>query len=265
MFNNDEIIHKSVENIEYIQFKRLLKYNIKHAYTLRHPNISFVPNLSNEEYNNNYKILCNELKLNYNNIVRPYQKHTANIQVISKKETKYLEYSPEYLDNTDGLITDKKNIILSTTNADCILFLLYDPVTKVIANIHSGWRGTLDTIIINAIKKMQEIYKSNPQDIICCICPSIRKCHFEVDEDVKDLFYNKFNYLPNINDIIEKNGNKYHIDTVLLNKILLLNIGLKEENIIDSNICSVCHSNKINSYRVDKDKFKLSTAIITLN
>ena len=77
---------------------------------------------------------------------------------------------------------------------------------------------------------MQETYKSNPKDIICCICPSIRKCHFEVDEDVKNLFYNEFNYLPNINDIIEKNGNKYHIDTVLLNKILLLNIGLKEEN-----------------------------------
>ena len=111
---------------------------------------------------------------------------------------------------------------------------------------------------------MQTNYQSNPKDIICCICPSIRKCHFEVDTNVKDLFYKKFSYLPNINQIIEKVQNKYHIDTILLNKTLLLNIGLKEENIIDSGICSVCHSEQINSYRIDKENYKLSTAIITL-
>lgn len=267
MLNNDEIIHITGENIDYIQFRRLLKYkdDITHAYTLRHPNISFGPKLSNEQYNINYQKLCEELKLNYNNIVRPYQKHTANVKALSNKKSSNLEYSPDYLDDTDGLITNQKDIILSTTNADCILFLLYDPINKVIANIHSGWRGTLDSIVINAVKQMQATYNTQVKDIICCICPSIRKCHFEVDEDVKELFYNKFNYLSNINDIIEKKGNKYHIDTVLLNKTLLLKLGLKKENIIDSNICSVCHSNKINSYRIDKDKFNLSTAIISIN
>jgi copper oxidase (laccase) domain-containing protein len=99
----------------------------------------------------------------------------------------------------------------------------------------------LDSIVINAVKQMQKNYILNPKDIICCICPSIRKCHFEVDEDVKDLFYNKYKFLPNINDIIEIRDNKYHIKTVLLNKTLLLNIGLREENIIDSNIYSVCN------------------------
>lgn len=264
---NNGIIHTVGENVEYIQFKRLLKYQdiITHAYTLKHPTISFGPNLTNAEYNKNYQILCQELNLNHNNIVRPYQKHTANVASINEKQSSALEYNPAYLDNTDGLLTSKQDVILSTTNADCILFLLFDPNKKAIANIHSGWRGTLNEIIINTVTKMQEIYNSNPEDIICCICPSIRKCHFEVDEDVKDLFYNKFNYLPNINDIIEKKANKYHIDTILLNKTLLLNIGLKEENIIDSNICSVCNQNQINSYRADKEQFKLSTAIISLN
>ena len=90
--------------------------------------------------------------------------------------------------STDGLITNKKDLILSTTNADCILLLFFDPVKKVIANTHSGWKGTLKRISVKTVKKMKEEYGCNASDIICCICPSIRKCHFEVEKDVKDLF-----------------------------------------------------------------------------
>ena len=202
-FTNNDIIHIVGENIEFIQFRCLLEYKnvITHAYTLKHPSISFGPNLTIEEYSDNYQTLCKELNLNHNNIVRPYQKHTANVQIISEKQSSILEHNPEYLDNVDGLITNQKDIILSTTNADCILFILFDPVNNAIANIHSGWRGTLDSIIINGVKQMQTTYNSNPKDIICCICPSIRKCHFEVGEDVKNLFYNKYKYLPFVPEI----------------------------------------------------------------
>ena len=264
---NKEIIHTIGENLDYIQFRRLLEYKdiLSHAYSLKNPKINFGPNLSKEECLNNYQSICKELNLNASNIIRPYQKHTWNIKNIIEKKSKVIEYNPSYLDETDGLITNKKDIILSTTNADCILFLLFDPIKKVIANVHSGWRGTLKEIVISVVKQMELDYNSNPKDIICCICPSIRKCHFEVDIDVRNLFYNKFSYLSNINEIIEPKEKKYHIDTVLLNKTLLIKCGLKEENIIDSNICSVCHSSNINSYRVDKENYKLSTAIITLN
>lgn len=264
--DNHQIIHKVGENLEYIQFRRLLDYQdiLNHVYTLRNDTINFGPNMSLESCTRNYQVLCHELNLNENNIIRPNQEHTSKVKRITKKETQELEYNPSYLEKTDGLITSQKDIILSTTNADCILFLLFDPIHKVIANVHSGWRGTLQEIIKNTIHEMQENYHSNPNDMICCICPSIRKCHFEVDTDVKDLFYHKFKNLPNIDEIIEPVGKKYYIDTILLNKTILLNLGLKEENIIDSNICSVCHSNQINSYRTDKENYKLSTAIITL-
>ena len=263
---NKEIIHKTGENIDFIQFKRLLEYQdiIAHAYTLKNPKINFGPNLTNDECYQNYQSICDDLNLNVNNIIRPNQKHTGTTKIIKQKKSTTLEYNPNYLEETDGLITNQKDIILSTTNADCILFLLFDPVKKVIANVHSGWSGTLQEIIITTIKQMETIYNSDPKDIICCICPSIRKCHFEVDTDVRDLFYKKFSYLSNINEIIEQTNDKYHIDTILLNKTLLLNIGLKEENIIDSNICSVCNSSLINSYRIDKENYKVSTALITL-
>ena len=172
----------------------------------------------------------------------------------------------EKYNSTDGLITNKKDIILATTNADCILMLFFDPQKKVIANVHSGWKGTLQEISIEAVKKMKEEYSCNAEDIMCFICPSIRKCHFEVDQEVKDLFYNKFKKLYNIEEIIEENKekNKWHIDTVLINRTILKQEGLKEENIIDSGLCSVCNSDIIHSFRVEKEGYGLETALIAL-
>ena len=97
-----------------------------------------------------------------------------------------------------------------------------------------------------------------PENIICCICPSIRKCHFEVDKDVKEQFENEFKdiNISNSIEIMDKqlNKEKWNIDTVLINKILLKKEGLIEENIIDSGICSMCNSDIIHSFRVEKRK-----------
>ena len=268
--SNETVIHKIVDNVEYIQFRKLLEYEdiITHAYTLKMDNISFKTITEEEKQSatKSYQQLCGKLKLNYINIVKCSQTHTDHIEIVTKKINKNNpDINTKKYENTDALITNKKDLILGTINADCILFLLFDPINKVIANVHSGWRGTLKEIVIKTINKMHDNYNSNYEDIICCICPSIRVCHFEVDKEVKELFQDKFNYLKNINKIIIPNNNdKYNIDTILLNKTLLLNLGLKEENIIDSGICSVCNKDKINSYRAHKPNYKLSTAIITL-
>ena len=67
---------------------------------------------------------------------------------------------------------------------------------------------------------MKKEFNCNPQDIICCIAPSIRKCHFEVEADVKEMFEKEFSDLTN-EFITEKIKNqKWNIDTVLINKII---------------------------------------------
>lgn len=268
--SNENIIHIKNEKIEYLQFKKLLEYNVKHAYAVG-LDVNFRTGRANdkkisiEEYNkalNDYKELCESLQLDYNNVVKQQQAHTDNIEIVNGKENKN---APDLcrFDKTDGLITNKRNIILASTNADCILLMFYDPVKKVIANIHSGWRGTLQRISVKAVKKMRDAYGCKPKDLVCCMCPSIRKCHFEVDEDVYELFYNEFQDL-NLNDIIEKEEGKWHIDTILINKIILEKIGLEKENIIDSGICSVCNKNMIHSCRAEGANYGLSTAIISL-
>lgn len=261
---NKNIIYVIDDNVEYIQFKKLLEYGIKHAYTLKRDGVNFRstnPELEMESYNK----LFDSLKLDINTFTKPLQKHTSVVKCIDRPHEK------KELPNIDGLITDKKGISLCTTNADCILFMFFDPVKNVIANVHSGWRGTFQKIGEKAINKMVEYYKCNPKDILVFICPSIRKCHFEVDEDVKELCEEIFGFTNRLDEFIFKGEikdgkQKYYIDTVMINKIIFRDeCGIKAKNIIDSNICSVCHSDKVHSYRAEGKDFKLATAVISLD
>lgn len=274
--SNENVIHIKKDNIEYLQFRKLLEYpEIKHAYSLginRDYRTAKADKkaLDIEKYNQaieNYKDLCNAISTNSNNLVKANQEHTDRVKIVEEKINKNSpDFNLEKYNQTDGLITNKNNIILSTTNADCILLLFYDPKTKTIANIHSGWKGTIKRIAEKTVEKMNQEFNSNPKDMICCICPSIRKCHFEVERDVMEKFKKEFYEFESTEFIEEKIPNKkWNIDTVYINKKMLEKKGLKPENIIDSKLCSMCNSNLIHSYRAEKEGYGLSTAIIEIN
>ena len=277
--SNENVIHVEKEGIQYLQFRKLLKYSdiITHGYSLgidknfrtARANKQKLPEQEAQKAIKDYENLGKCIDIKLNKMVKPNQAHTDKIQIVEKH---ILEDEPDFnleiYDKTDGLITDKKDIALVATNADCILLLFFDPVNKVIANVHSGWRGTIQRISVKTVQKMVNKFNCKPENIICCICPSIRKCHFEVENDVKEIFEKEFKDLKieQNNDIMEKQKDKekWNIDTVLINKILLKREGLKQENIIDSGICSVCNSDLIHSYRVERQGYGLATALIQI-
>lgn len=269
--SNENIIHIKKGKQEFIQFRKLLEYSdiISHCYSVgidknyRTLNADKTSLLDEEYIKNleNYKTLCMENNMDHTRIVKANQAHT---DIVLKKEDIENNKIIDTIMPADALITNTPNTILATTNADCILLLFFDPVKKVIANTHSGWKGTLKEISVKTIKEMKEEYGCYPKDIIVCICPSIRKCHFEVEEDVYSLFLNQFSKLGNIDTFIQKNNNKWNIDTVLINKILLKEEGVLEENIIDSGICSVCDKKYLHSYRAEGKGYGLETALICL-
>ena len=271
--SNKTVIHVKKEDQDYLQFKRLLEYSdiITHCYSLgidknyrtKRANQN---TLSKEELlknTNDYKNLCIVNNMNYINIIKAGQNHTDNIKIVNEKINKE-EPDFDVWQNTDGLITNKKNLILATTNADCILLLFFDPIKKVIANTHSGWKGTLQEISVKTVKKMEKEYGCNPESIIVCILPSIRKCHFEVDKDVYEVFYNQFKKLGNVENFITENNGKWNIDTVQINKQILIQSGILENNIEDSNLCSVCNKDIIHSYRAEGESYGLATCLISL-
>ena len=263
LFNKETVIIKN-ENIRYMQFKKLLDYkNIKHCFTLKPLDVG-----SNDTYkeikdiaNKNYNDICNLLKLDSNNIVRPYQTHTNNVKKISGE----VGIFPQELKDIDGLITQENNKILSLTFADCTPIYLYDKQKNIIGNIHSGWQGTIKKIAKHAIIQMKKEFNSNPKDIVCVIGPTIRKCHFEVRKDVKDLFMQAFNdeSIIKVGEVVD-GKQKYYIDAVKANINMMKSCGLKEENIIDSGICTVCNSDILHSYRTEKQNAGRNAAIMCL-
>ena len=266
MIKNKEIVVIQDRDIKILQFKKLLEYSniLTHVFTLKP--LDFGSNDTykkiQEKANNNYKSLCELLNLDSTNIIRPYQTHTNNIKEVIN-ETGI--FNNEFID-IDGLVTKEPNRILSLSFADCTPLYLFDKNKKIIGNIHSGWQGTTKKIAKKAIEFMKEKYNCNPADIICVIGPTIQKCHFEVQQDVRDIFYREFKYMQNINDIIVYNENtkSYFIDTVEINKNLLKEEGIPEKNIVDSKICTVCNSNIIHSYRKEGEKAGRNTALICL-
>lgn len=254
--SNENVIHVRKDGIEFLQFRKLLQYSDKltHCYTLKPIDLK-------EKYKDdiNYKKICNALDLDFNNVVMPNQTHTNNVGIV------YKESQSHDFKETDGLITNEKNKVLSAVFADCTSLFLYDPVKNAIGNIHSGWKGTVKEIGCVAVEKMQKEYGTNPENLICCIGPTIRKCHFEVEDDVKDIFLNVFKDKSIItNDGIINGKNKYHIDSVKANINMLKKCGLKDENIIDSGICTVCNNEILHSYRCEREFSGRNGAIIAI-
>ena len=271
--SNEVVVHRSEGGFEFLQFRKLLELGIKHAYTLKPHFFNTRPGVvSQERYEQsvkNYIDFCKVIDVDCNKLVKHNQTHTNCVKVVDNMPEKMVIEEDNYID-TDGLVTNLEGVSLASVNADCILLLLYDPVKKVIGNIHSGWRGTFARITENAINIMKQNYNCNPEDIIVCICPSIRKCCFEVNEDVKTQCEDAFAYTKRLNDFIEYVGkneegiDKWHIDTVMITKILLADEGIKDENIFDCGICSYCNKDIINSCRADGKNYGLGTAIISL-
>lgn len=189
-------------------------------------------------------------ELNLNNYYEVKQTHSDIIHIIDNNYTK--------TQIGDALITKEKNMPIIIKVADCIPILLYDKENKIIALIHSGWKGTLEYITNKTIKIMQDKYNSKPQNINVYIYPSIRQCHFEIEEDVYKLFKDK---IKNIDKYTIKKDIKYYIN---LQSIIIDN--LKElgiNNIIDTNICTYCNHNKYYSYRYNHtDKRNILLAMI---
>ena len=199
---------------------------------------------SNKEIND----LIKELKLN--NYYEVKQTHSDIVHIIDDN----------YINNSigDALITNNKNTPIIIKIADCIPILIYDKENKVISLVHSGWKGTLKNITIKTIETMISKYNSKKENIYVYIYPSIRQCHFEIQEDVYSLFKDT---ITNIDKYTNKLENKYYIDMQYIIKDKLIEIGIT--NIIDTNICTYCNHDIYYSYRYNHtDKRNVLLAMI---
>jgi YfiH family protein len=176
------------------------------------------------------------------NFIVANQTHSANIKVIVKNEEIGWKSLNTAIQDCDALITNQNNIILTILTADCVPILLFDPIEKVVAAVHAGWKGTEQEILFKTVIKMKETFGTNPKNILAGIAPSIGKCCYEVDWNVAQHF-------EDVKNAYDKKEEKYMLDLPHINKLQLLKAGLKQENIEMSNVCTACEVENYFSYR----------------
>ena len=162
-------------NLEWLEFDLLSDIPaLKHALFLRHGGCSQGPYNSlnsgfhvgdqREDVHKNLTLIKGQMGCeNFIHGIGCHGKHVEAVDSRSKPEV------PE----CDGLTTATPGLTLFMTYADCQIGLMYDPVHRAIGNIHSGWRGSAQNILAEAVRKMQGTYGSNPADLLVCISPSL--------------------------------------------------------------------------------------------
>lgn len=247
---NYKIIEK--ENINYITLPELEELGLFNLFTLNKLDFKFDPDIEGEELGvitGNLALIKDELNISPEKLFTAKQSHTKNVRVIElDRDFDEMAFGGKYWD-VDGMITGERNIMLITRYADCTPIIFYDMDKKVHANIHSGWRGTVQKIALVGLDKMIKNFNSDLKDIKVVIGPAIGWDDFEVTEEVYDLFKNAF---PKYGDTIrQKDDTHWLIDTREINKRMLLNAGILEENITSIDI-STYSDERFHSYRRDK-------------
>lgn len=269
--NNLSVIKKG--DLEYIKFPKLDKLDcVKHIFSTKlggvsdgdfaTMNLSFNRGDKRENVLKNYEILCDAEGINKDGLVLSHQTHTNNVLAVDESHKGTGIFKPSFQD-IDGLITNKPGVALVTQYADCTPLLFCDPIKRVVATSHAGWRGTTKLIGKVTVEKMTELYGCQPKNIIAGIGPSILDCCYEVDSPV----YNEFAKISFINpdDIFApKSEGKYMLNLVKANYLILLNAGLNPENIDCSDICTCCNADHLHSHRATAGKRGNLAAIIEL-
>lgn len=192
----------------------------------------------------NYKRITSAIGIDYRDVVLSKQVHEDKVVKVGYCDKGNGITRENAFTSADALITDETGVALVTTFADCTPVFFIDPIKRVIAAAHSGWRGTVKRISVRVIEKMVGEYGSNAEDIICAIGPSIQQDHFEVGDDVAEIFIKEFGR----DTVLDVNG-KYHVSMQRAIKKQLVKAGVNINNIDDCGICTYCNSDLLFSHR----------------
>lgn len=262
------------DNVAFIKFKIFEKYpELTCAFSTRlggkskgyfgDMNLSFNVGDNPDTVRENYRIFCDAVGVNPENIVISHQTHKTNILAVTENDRgKNIWRERDYSD-IDALVTNEKGVALVTHSADCCLLGFFDPKNKVIASAHAGWRGTVAEIGKKTVAKMVADYGSDPKDILVILAPSISKCCYEVDDPVLNEF-KKLDYLDLSKIFFPKENGKYMLDLWEANLQILVNAGVNPKNVEITDICTNCQNEFFHSHRATGGKRGVNGLIMEL-
>lgn len=253
----------SKNGLSFYQFENLKKYpTIWHGIFTRHCGHS-TGDFRSLNVSHNLGDAADDVRKNRNWISRAIegqdlvfvkQVHGDQIVILNSKNIDSYGGLYRAIATGDALVTDISGKFLTTQLADCQSILLYDPVRHVIANVHSGWRGSIRNILGRAVGVMKKSFKCYSAHIIAGIGPSLGPCCAEFVNYRKEI-PQKFWRYKSTDD---------HFDFWTLSRDQLIHAGVLSENIETSGICTKCNTQTFFSYRGEKRTGRFA-AVIGLN
>ncbi|MCP4710284.1 MAG: peptidoglycan editing factor PgeF [Planctomycetes bacterium] len=243
------MIKINAAGLDYLVFENLSREpRLPQGVTLRH----------SEPTEHTIEKTTQALGLEYNSLVKPQQIHSDKIAVVRRPG--------ENVGPVDGLCTTTKNIPLALIGADCPLLIVFDPVNHALGLAHAGWRGTVKKIATKLLRKMNQEFNSNPQQMTAGIGPAICKNCYEVGPEVAEKFQIQF---QNTKKYLSKTHPKHKIkkwslDLKIANQSQLISEGMPKENIEICQYCTFEQKNWFYSYRREGPKTGRNALIAAL-
>jgi YfiH family protein len=258
-------------NIHYLAPELLAAKNVSvQGFTTRHEGVSRAPynslnlgaNTFDPQHNvqGNRSLLARTFGSRVEKFVMVNQCHGTDLLVIDEPNPDYAHFQKL---ECDGIITNQAQVMIAVGVADCLPILLLDPVKRVIAALHAGWKGTAGNIAAKGVESLVKIFDSNKSDILAALGPAIGPCCYEVDEPVKRAFAAAGVAWSLCAE--ETASGKWRLDLAAANREQLLSAGLPEENIETAGQCVCCQSDWFFSYRRDGGETGRQAGFIMLN
>lgn len=201
---------------------------------------------SRENVEENHRIAAEALGSLYEDLARTKQTHSNTVKIVESKDKGRVITKDKDGTGVDGLVTEESDILLCVRMADCVPVLLYDTKHEVCAAVHSGWRGTLGEITSKAVDLMKESFGTEPSSLIAAIGPSAKSCCYEVGEEIYSAFVAQ-------NCVYEKafdwRDGKLFLSVGELVKLQLLFLGVTDDKISISPLCTICNPELFFSHR----------------
>jgi YfiH family protein len=244
-------------NIHYLAPELLAAPRVSvQGFTTRHEGVSRAPynslNLGANTFDpphnvqGNRSLLARTFGGRVEKFVMVNQCHGTDILVIDEPNPDYAHFQKL---ECDGIITNQPHVMIAVGVADCLPILLLDPVKRVVAALHAGWKGTSGNIAAKGLESLVNIFDSKKSDILAAFGPAIGSCCYEVDEPVKRAFIAGGIDWSQCATAAE--SGKWWLDLAAANREQLLSAGLPGENIEAAGKCVCCQPDWFFSYRRD--------------
>ena len=271
--NHSTRIHER-EGVVYLTFRNLEQAGVLHGFSTRlggvsqgdlsTMNLSFHRGDDPEAVMENHRRFAGAIGYDEGKLVFSDQVHTTKIHKVTEADCGKGITRESDIIGIDGLVTDRPGIPLITFFADCVPLFFYDPVRKVVALAHSGWRGTVARIGKVMLDYMKQEYHTQAEDVLCAIGPSICQDCYEISGDVAEAFHKEFTEAQYKDFMRSVGSGKYHLDLWKVNQYILLEAGIRKDHLDTTDICTCCNPDLLFSHRASQGKRGNLGAVIML-